>query len=129
MSAGSQIAAEIAAALIEAGEAVGAGKFPVVLDARTLPTTPWAGSVSASYAELHGIDTPTVIRDRDGTVVAVKRTLTVNATGAVPQKGQRVAVGITTAQAATHTDWLRIMEVKPFSPAGVPLLYELEVEA
>ncbi len=138
MSFGSDIAAEIAAALAEAGAATGDGALTCTIEQKAgQPDVPWEDDFTAiTYSPLTAIDFPVTHRDRDGLVLAVVRTLTVNATGVVPAKGERIAVGMTPAAVQAAVDagtlpvgaWSRIMEVKPLAPGGVALLYELELE-
>ena len=70
------------------------------------------------------------VRSVDGTYVDIsKRTLTMAATGFVPQKADDVAVGITASQASDSSEWVVITEVRTLAPAGVAVLYELELSA
>ena len=129
---GAAIAAEIAAALAEAGEATGAGPLICTLekfiDARTNPLQPLP--VSQSFYPLTAVDFPVRIRDQAEILVGrTQRTLTVNATGAVPEKNDRIAVGVAPDVAVTNSGyWHRIIEVRPLAPGGTALLYEIDIE-
>ncbi len=138
MSAGSKIAARIAAGLARAGDRTGDGPLICTIAQKSgAQDVPWEDDfTSITYSPLTAVDFPVTQRDRSGLVLAVVRTLTVNATGVVPAKGEKIAVGMTPAaveaavDAGTMADtaWSRIMQVKPLAPGGVPLLYELELE-
>ncbi|MHA3913852.1 hypothetical protein [Halovulum sp. GXIMD14793] len=133
MSNGTDIAAEVAAGLAEAGADTGNGPLISTLEQRTGgPDTPYgAGVATITFAELTGVDFDVMVRDANGELVnETTRMLTVDATGPVPQKGQRVAVGVPMSNADSNNDamWSRIMAVKPLAPGGVPLLYELALE-
>jgi hypothetical protein len=131
VSAGTDIAAEIAAALVEAGEATGDGALVCTLEQKTGGTEdPRTGPVATvTLSELVAVDFPVKIRDQAGMLVGhTVRTLTVNATGATPRKNDRVAVGVAPDVADEDSDWHRITEVRPLAPTGVALLYELEIE-
>ena len=131
---GADIAAEIAAALAEAGEAVGTG--PYLCTIRRAPvdeaTTPWAmpsANDSVDY-EVTAIEDVRDIRDMSGTLIGMqKRTLTINATGVQPLKSDRIAVGVAPADVTADTVFEEILAVKPLAPGGVALLYELELSA
>jgi hypothetical protein len=138
MTAGAKIAVRIAAGLARAGDRTGTGPLICTIAQKSgAQDVPWEDDfTSTTYSPLTAIDFPVTHRDRNGLVLAVVRTLTVNATGAVPAKGERIAVGMTPEAVQTAVDagtlpdtaWSRIMEVKPLAPAGVALLYELELE-
>jgi hypothetical protein len=135
---GTAIAAEIAAALAEAGEAVGTG--PLVCTIRRAsaepdePQNPWdepADPVNAptDYA-VTAVEDVQDIRDMSGTLVGIqKRTLTVSATGVAPLKSDTIAVGVAPSAVTADTAFEQILAVKPLAPSGVALLYELELSA
>ncbi|WP_406646868.1 hypothetical protein QEZ52_00310 [Aliisedimentitalea scapharcae] len=133
MSAGSEIASEIAAALAEAGEAVGNG--PLLCTLRKPgsggPTSPHDATPepNPTLHELTAIEDNKHLRDRSGALIGkTLRTLTVNATGAVPQKGEEIAVGVASVDVTVDTRFDLIMEVRPVSPGGVAVMYELDLE-
>ena len=91
---------------------------------------PWKPTTSSTYTTVLILEEDERVRSIDGTYVdIVKRTLTMAATGFVPQKADDVAVGITASQASDASDWVVITEVRTLAPAGVAVLYELELSA
>lgn len=132
MSAGADIAAEIAAALAEAGEATGAGPLVCTLrkPATGGPETPW-DTTPAGPPDLHelvAVDEYQQIQDASGTLTGQQiRKLTVNATGAVPQKADQIAIGVAKADVTADTRFEEIEVVRPVAPGGVALMYELEL--
>ena len=91
---------------------------------------PWNPTTSSTYTTVRVLEENKRVRSVDGTYVDIsKRTLTMAATGFVPQKADDVAVGITASQATDSSDWVVITEVRTLAPAGVAVLYELELSA
>lgn len=141
---GPDIAAEIAAALIEAGEEVGTGAYTHTIrrvvsaptDETGAPTNPFAGPAEPAPApepelfEVTGIEGVQDVRDMTGTLVGVqRRTLTINATGVTPLKSDRIAVGVARGDVVSDTVFEEILAVKPLAPGGTALLYELQLSA
>lgn len=133
---GAQIAAEVAAALAEAGEETGAG--PLVCTIRRAsssplePQKPWdEPSPLGDPPDLFpvtGIEDVQDVRDMNGTLIGMKRrTLTINATGVAPLKSDTIAVGIAPDDVVADTSFEEILEVMPVAPGGVPLMYELRL--
>lgn len=130
------IQAEIAAALAEAGEAVGTGTYFCTIrrasSAPSEPVNPWDAPADpvndpVDY-QVTAIEDVQDVRDMNGMLVGVqKRTLTIDATGVVPLKSDVIAVGVAKADVAADTAFEEILAVKPLSPGGVALLYELEL--
>lgn len=127
-----EIATDVSAALASVGS-TDAG-FPITLRKRTTTGgAPWDSSGASegySYTTFHGIDSVQDVRDRIGTLIGqTRRTLTVNAiAGTVPTDDDEVAVGVTAEQAeAGEGVWLEILEIRPLAPAGVTLLYAIDV--
>ena len=123
MSAGTSIAAEVRAALIEAATATGEGPLNGVLtrdegaDLSAYPPTPGGTTthpctlILSSYAA----------RDRDGTVVQVgdlKAIVAADGLAIVPDGGDRLTVGDKT---------YGVVSVRTVQPGGVPLYHELQV--
>jgi len=80
--------------------------------------------------EVTVIDDNYRVRDASGTLIAkTQRTLTIGATGVVPTKADLIAVGVAKADVGVDTVWTTIMEVRPLSPGGVDLLYEIDLES
>jgi hypothetical protein len=90
---------------------------------------PWDPATSSTYTTVRVIEESRRVRSADGTYVDVtKRTLTTAAkAGFVPQKSDDVAVGITASEATADSKWLVITEVRALAPAGVAVLYEIEL--
>jgi hypothetical protein len=81
-----------------------------------------------TFAELAVIEDTHRLRDINGTLInQTRRTLTVSATGIVPLKGYTVAVGVAVADIALDTVWTAIEEVRPLAPAGIAVLYEIDL--
>ena len=82
-----------------------------------------------TYKTLHCVEGYQEIRDQTGTLIGqTKHTLTVTAKAdAVPLKSYRVALGIMAEEASEASDWVEIAEVRPLAPAGVPVLYDLDL--
>lgn len=130
-----QVAAEVDAAIKSVGQ-TDAG-YPATLRREVTtggnPYDPSAGETTITYTTLTVIETNIRERDRDGTLIGTKRrTLTVGTgAGVVPTKADQIIVG----QALTFVDeatdatfaWEEIAEVLPLSPAGVDLLYEIDL--
>ena len=116
---GLAIAAEVAAALREAGEAVGAGPLIVTLEKPGATTGPeWAPVAGTPTThELVAIDQNIRHRDETGTLIGTSsRVLMVEAAGVVPAKADRVQVrGV----------WHEIVDVMPEATGGVDLFYSL----
>ncbi len=70
------------------------------------------------------------IRDQSGSLIGQTRhTLTVTADpDAVPLKSHTVAIGITAEQADESSAWIEVVEIRPLAPAGVAVLYEIDVQ-
>jgi len=90
---------------------------------------PWDPVTTSTYTTVRAIEENRRVRSADGTYVdMVKRTLTMAAIpGFTPQKADDVALGITASQATDESNWLVITEVRALSPAGVAVLYEIEL--
>jgi len=90
----------------------------------------WEPETTPAYTTVRVLEENKRVRSADGTYVdIVKRTLTMAATGFVPQKADDVAVGITSSEASDSSEWVVITEVRTLAPAGVAVLYELELSA
>ncbi|KQU96442.1 hypothetical protein [Devosia sp. Root105] len=123
------IAAEVDAALKSVADVSQTGGYPATLQMPPSggPANPWdppAGS--PTYATVFVVEGVREIRDAAGTtVLQTQRTLLVSAIGAVPAKGQQIAVGVAEADVIESTVWNEIAEVRPVSPAGTVVLYEV----
>lgn len=137
---GAQIAAEVAAALTEAGEATGTG--PLICTIRRMPedepdydedpANPWDEAdptpPQPNLYSVNAIESVQDVRDMSGSLIGVKkRTLTVNATGVPPLTSDKIAVGVAPEAVTSQTVFEEILAVTPLSPAGTALLYELSL--
>ena len=125
------IAAEVAAAIKSVGST----------DAGFICTLIQAGNEYGSNSdpvlgpnvltEIVVLDFEQAQRNRDGTLTeTTKRTLTVSTEGLgaiVPAKGDRVAIGILKSDVTSATETHIIGEVRPLAPAGVAVLYEVDL--
>ena len=118
--AGQDIAAEVSAALREAALAVGDGEFMVTFYPQAEQDTPYdTPSAAPDPVELAALDNKlreVFVQGSQATRLA--RILTVEAAGYAPQLGDTVVVS-----GKSHT----VLNVSPLSPAGVVLLYEVEI--
>lgn len=131
---GADIAAEIAAALAEAGAAVGTGPYICTIrrEGDGGPQTPSeVGVVPEAVPQLFpvtAIESVQDLRDMSGTLIGVKkRTLTINATGVAPLNSDTIAVGVAPDAITSQTVFEEILAVTPLSPGGTALLYELSL--
>lgn len=127
------IAAEVDAALRSVADIGQSGGYPAVLQSGgdVPPANPWdPPGGDPVYTTVYVIEGVREIRDINGTaILETLRTLTISATGAIPTKGQRVAVGITADQVTDATVWNEMIEVRPLAPAGVAVLYDVDLGA
>ena len=133
---GAEIAADVAAALIEAGEAVGTGAYICTIRRASAeldePTNPWdepADPVNAPQLfPVTAIERMQDVRDMSGMLVGIqKRTLTIDATGVAPTKADKIAVGVAPDDVVEGTKFEEIISVMYLSPGGTVLLYRLEL--
>lgn len=127
------IAAEVDAALKSVADVGQPGGYPATLRLAPagLPANPWDPPIgSPTYSTVHVVEGVREIRDAAGTtVLQTQRTLMISATGAVPTKGQAIAVGVAAEAVTGSTTWNEIAEVRPVSPAGIAVLYEVDLVA
>jgi len=90
---------------------------------------PWEPTTSTADTTIRVIEEDRRVKSADGTYVDMtKRTLTTaSKPGFVPKKSDEIAVGITASEASDSSDWLVITEVRALAPAGVAVLYEIEL--
>ena len=125
----------IAAEVDEAIKSVGSTDEGYAATLRKVTTTggsiydPAAGTTTPGYTTLRVIESNTRERDRQGNLVGTKRrTLTVAAVyGVVPEKADKIALGITADAADENSEWQEIDEVYPLSPAGTAVLYDIDL--
>jgi hypothetical protein len=137
------IAAEVEAAIASIGDVSQPDGFPAALRRVTTEPgeNPWNPPVeTVAYLTIRVVDENKRLRDIDGTLInRTMRTLMVGAS-VPPIKTDTVAIGITGAQAeaaaeaATEeepdtTQYHVIQEVRPLAPAGIVVMYEIELAA
>ncbi|MFC6760448.1 hypothetical protein ACFQFQ_14625 [Sulfitobacter porphyrae] len=100
---GADIAAEVAAALSEAGEATGSGPYICTIRRASSepdePQNPWDEPADpeneSTLYPVTAIQEVKDIRDMTGMLVGIqKRTVTVSATGVAPLKSDKIACGV-----------------------------------
>jgi hypothetical protein len=127
------IAAEVDEALKSVADLTQPAGYPATLQIppNGVPSNPWdPPSGLPSYSTVYVVEGVREIRDAAGmTVIEVRRTLMVSATGAVPAKGQQIAVGVAADGVGPSTVWNEIAEVRPVSPVGIAVLYEVDLVA
>ena len=128
---GTDIADEIAAALAEAGEAVGDG--PLICTFKrpgAAAESPLAaetlGDDPASYFEVTVVQDNRRVRDSSGALTGQFSTiLMVEATRLEPLKSDLVAVGVRLVDVDAQTNFNAISDVVTTAPGGVAVLYEV----
>ena len=83
-----------------------------------------------TYVDLVGLQDTKQVRDGSGTLVKeTMRTIMVSAvSGTEPRKDMSVAIGVKAEEVTDQTVFEEIFEVRPLSPAGVAVLYELDLK-
>lgn len=125
------IAAEVEGAIRSIGDVSQPDGFPVTLRIPGTITGPAYDPVEGApvYRTLHCVEGYQEIRDQTGTLIAkTKHTLTVTAKpDAIPLKSHKVAIGVAAEDATENSQWVEIAEVRPLSPAGVAVLYDIDL--
>lgn len=125
------IAAEVDEAIRSIGDVSQPDGYPVTLRIPGAIIGPPYDPVEGppTYKTLHCVEGYQEIRDQSGTLIGqTKHTLTVTAKAdAVPLKSYRVVLGITADQASEESQWVELLEVRPLAPAGIPVLYDLDL--
>jgi hypothetical protein len=125
------IAAEVDEAIRSIGETDDGFPCALRVPPNGAPANPWdAPTGSPTYHTVYVVDDRHQLRDINGTLIGItRRTLTVSATGAVPLKSHTVAIGIKAEAATENSAWQEIVEVRPLAPAGIAVLYEIDLAA
>lgn len=127
------IAAEVDAAIRSVSDVSQPNGYPVTLripgEATGDPWDPQPGVTT--YKTLYAVEGFQEIRDASGTLIGQTRhTLTVTADpDAVPMKSHQVAIGVAAEDADEDSPWVEVVEVRPLAPAGVAVLYEIDLSA
>jgi hypothetical protein len=133
---GLEIQSEVAAALAEAGEAVGTGPYLCTIRRASAepdePQTPWDEPASPANDpvdyEVTGLKEATTSRYMDGTLIGERRrVLTIGGTGVRPLKSDKVALGVAKADVTGDTVFEEIIEIETEEPTDTPLLYGLHL--
>ena len=133
---GAEIAAEVAAALAEAGEAVGTGAYVCTIRRASSdpdkPQTPWDVPADPENDpvdyEVVGLKEATTARYMDGSLIGERRrVLTIEATGVRPLKSDKVAVGVAKVDVTADTVFEEILEIETFEPADTPFTYGIHL--
>lgn len=137
MSNGSEIQAEIAAAMIEASSAVGDGPLYCTLRKKAVGTSddgleddPWAddasGDDSYPYQEFIATQGARKVRDATGTFIGVTQTTLMFAGGGViPTKADYVAIGVRKDDVVESTTFIEISDIETNATGGVALSYRI----
>tara|TARA_R110001606_G_scaffold72640_1_gene167336 strand:+ start:5354 stop:5887 length:534 start_codon:yes stop_codon:yes gene_type:complete len=136
------IAAEVDAALKSVGS-TDAGFSATLMQSTTTGGEPWdptGGTTVQTYSTVTVVQGVREIRDLSGTVIIeTRRTLMISAAGVAPTKQHRIAVGVAAAEAQAAAEYAEatgfpdttiyseIIEVRPLSPAGIAVLYEVDL--
>lgn len=131
MTNGTDIAAEIAAALIEGATATGSGEYFATLEKPGSKTGPAYNPTigDPTYHRLTVLEDWQQQGDQSGTVVGqALHKLMVAATGPVPEKDDRIALGVLPQNASGGSEWHEIIDVMPTAPGGEALMYEVTLD-
>lgn len=130
------VAAEVEQAIRSIGDVSSPDGHPATLRKAPsgAPTSPWEPPTgSPTYHTVRVLVSDKELRDINGTLIGqTKRTITISgAAGVVPSDDDRIAEGITAEQAIAAGDdavaWQEIAVVRPLEPAGVAVLYEIDL--
>lgn len=130
------VAAEVEQALASVGDVSQPGGYPATLrkPAGAAPANPWEPpSGDPTYHPVIVLVSDKELRDVNGTLIGMtKRTITISgAAGVVPSDDDKIVLGahLTFMDAATDdaVAWQEIAAVRPLAPAGIAVLYELDL--
>ena len=87
------------------------------------------GEPTITYTTVRVVVFDKELRDVNGTLIGMtKRTITISgAAGIAPTDDDTIAEGIEAADASESSAWQEIVAVRPLAPAGIAVLYELEI--
>lgn len=130
------IAAEVEQALASIGDVSQPGGYPATLrkSAEAAPANPWdPPSGDPTYHQVIVLVSDKELRDVNGTLIGTtKRTITISgAAGVVPSDDDKIVLGSHLTFVDAETDeavaWLELEAVRPLAPAGIAVLYELDL--
>jgi hypothetical protein len=134
----SSIAAEVQDALASIGDVSQPNGYPAtirrVVPGTPDPSTPWIPSDPViTYTPVIALQSDKELRDINGTLIGMtKRTVTISgAAGIAPTDDDTILLGQALDYVDAETDaglaWGEIMAVRPLAPAGVAVLYEIDL--
>ena len=131
---GAEIAAEVAAALAEAGEATGTGAYICTIRRASAeldePQNPWdepADPVNAPQLfPVTAMKSVREVKDMTGTLIGVAyRKVKIVATGVLPLKSDVIALGVAPGDVTADTVFEEIIKIHTEEPTNVPLYHDL----
>jgi hypothetical protein len=132
------IAAEVEGALQSIADVNEPGKQSATIrkDGAGAPANPWdPPGGTPTYHKVIVLQSDKELRDINGTLIGqTKRTITISgAAGVVPGDDDKIILGQALDYVDAETDatlaWEEIMAVRAFAPAGVAVLYEIDLAA
>jgi hypothetical protein len=132
----SSVAAEVEDALRSIGDTSQPDGYPATIRkaGAGAPANPWDPPAGTpTYHHVIVLVSDKELRDVNGTLIGqTKRTITISgAAGVVPSDDDTIILGQALVYVDEGTDaglaWQEIMAVRPLSPAGVAVLYELDL--
>lgn len=131
------IAAEVEDALRSIGDASQPEGYPATIRkaGAGAPANPWdpPPGGAPTYHKVIVLQSDKELRDVNGTLIGqTKRTITISgAAGVVPSDDDTIILGQALVYVDESTDaglaWQEIMAVRPLAPAGVAVLYDLDL--
>ena len=130
------VAAEVEDALVSIGDVSQPNGYSATIrkTGAGAPANPWDPPAGVpTYHPVIVLVSDKELRDVNGTLIGqTKRTITISgAAGVVPSDDDTIILGQALAYVDDETDaglaWQEIMAVRPLAPAGVAVLYELDL--
>jgi hypothetical protein len=134
------IAKKVDRAITKVADVSQPGGYPATIR-RTVtvpdPDTPWdpsAGITTITYTVVRALVSDKELRDINGTLIGItKRTVTISGVAAIaPAQDDGIILGealefVDEADDASHA-WQTIIAVRPLAPAGVAVLYDIDLQ-
>lgn len=128
------IAAEVESAIRSIGDTSQPDGYPATIR-RVVPGTPdpaepWIpADPTITYTTVRVVVFDKELWDVNGTLIGMtKRTITISgAAGIAPTDDDTIAEGIEAADASESSAWQEIVAVRPLAPAGVAVLFDLDL--
>ena len=129
------IAQEVEGALAEIGDTSQPDGYPAVLRKEISADNPYDDEPDdpITYHQVVVMVSDKEMRDINGTLIGqTKRTVTISgAAGVVPHDDDQIVLGMTSAEVTTAGDeniaWQEIATVRSTAPAGIAVLYEIDI--